>query len=131
MKQKKASVDGILHFTMALGGETSRAIDELLNRYGILVFEPITSYMDIDTWEISEGGDWSTATTMAPKETQGQIVPIIIATQQNIICPNTGLLMSLTKPVDERIAKFIETVKNWINLRYLPNTEKKAALDLL
>ncbi len=125
----KSRVDGIIHFTWLLGGETSRAaIDELLNRYGILVFEPITSYMDIDTWEISEGGDWSTATTMALKETQGQIVPIIIATQQNIICPNTGLLMSLTKPVDERIAKFIETVKNWINLRYLPNTEKKAAL---
>ncbi|MDI9624493.1 MAG: cobaltochelatase subunit CobN [Methanothermobacter sp.] len=128
-KTNKSRVDVIINFTWLVGGETSRlAIDKLLETYNILVFQPITSSKNENTWNISEGGDWSTANTIALKETQGQIAPIIVATTETITCPDTGLALSLTKPIEERGARLAETVKNWIKLRYLPNSQKKVAL---
>ncbi|MBC7118883.1 MAG: cobaltochelatase subunit CobN [Methanobacteriaceae archaeon] len=125
----KSRVDVIINFTWLVGGETSRTtIDKLLETYNILVFQPITSYQDNSTWEISEGGDWSTINTITLKETQGQIVPIIVATTETVICPDTGLSLTLTKPVEERVTRLAETVKNWIKLRYLSNSQKKVAL---
>ncbi|MGD9627069.1 MAG: cobaltochelatase subunit CobN [Methanobacteriales archaeon] len=125
----KSRVDATINFTWLLGGETSRStIDKLLETYNILVFQPITSSQDKDTWEISEGGDWFTANGMALKETQGQIVPITVATTEILICPETGLLLTLTKPIEERVARLAEIVNNWVKLRYLPNSQKKVAL---
>lgn len=115
-------VDAIVHTTWRIGDI------ELLKKYNILVFQPITLGIDGSIWNISERSDPSIANVLALKEIEGQIVPIVISTEEAFINSETGLEMSRDQPIPERINKFCDIINDYINLRYKPNKEKKIAI---
>ena len=130
MPTSKSRVDAIISLTWLVGGETSKnMVNSLIESYGILIVPAFVYGSDIHTWEIDgEGLGSASANVIALKETQGQIMPMVIGVNQRIIDPRTGIAVEMTLPLGERVERLASRLAAWSRLRELPNADKRIGL---
>ncbi|ACX73119.1 Magnesium chelatase [Methanocaldococcus vulcanius M7] len=99
---------------------------DLLKKLNVPVFHPIISYYkSYNDWkEDKQGLSADIGWTIALPEFEGVIEPIIIGTTEN-----EGFIEKKFG-IDERIEKFVERVKRWIDLKYKPKKERKIVFIL-
>lgn len=116
-----------LGFTYVSGNSTKSI--ELFKDLNVPIFAPVYT-SDLEGWEESSTGITSEVYwQIAQPELEGRIEPILMGGIETTgIDPETGIVLKHYKALPERIDRVTERVKNWIELRKLPNSEKKLAL---
>jgi len=98
---------------------------QLLKKLNIPVFSPICSfYKTIEEWE-KEELNFDIGWSIALPEFEGVIEPLIIGAQKD---EEMGCRKRV--PIKERIERFAERVKKWIELRNTPISERKVVFIL-
>lgn len=134
----KVYVDAIISMpAFGLGGDNFTDVIKFFEILNVPVFRAIHSdYISAEQWEISSqgiryltGDKWW---HIAVPEAQGIINPTIVATlAPPSKDPITGLVFSDYKVIDKNIELLADTIKNWILLKRMPNSEKKNCFNLL
>lgn len=116
-----------LGFTYVSGNSTKSI--ELFKDLNIPIFAPVYT-SNLEDWEESSTGITSEVYwEIAQPELEGRIEPILMGGIETVgIDPETGIVLKHYKALPDRIDRVTERVKNWIELRKLPNSEKKLAL---
>lgn len=125
----RSRVDAIISLTWLVGGETSKAmVNSLINTHGILIVPAFIYGSDVNTWEIETSGLGISASVIALKETQGQIMPMVIGATSRVTDSLTGIAVDLTEPIKERVEQLASRIAAWSRLRILSNSDKRVAL---
>ncbi|BDH79645.1 MAG TPA: DUF3344 domain-containing protein [Methanothermobacter sp.] len=135
LSKYKVYVDAIISMpAYGLGGDYFSGTTRFFELINVPVFKALHSdYLFAEQWELSTlglrqltGDRWW---HIAVPEAQGIIDPTIVATNSEPVTdPDTGLSYSLYKIIPANIEHLADTIKGWVNLKRLPNNEKKVAL---
>ena len=110
------------------GKEAAKGGVEILKRFDIPVFSPVTMYhKTVDAWKNdAEGLGTGIGMMIAMPEFEGVIEPLIIGGASDV----DGELQQ-RKPIEERCRKVARRVSNWIALKNKPVEQRKVAFILL
>ncbi|MBM4241344.1 MAG: cobaltochelatase subunit CobN [Euryarchaeota archaeon] len=102
---------------------------EIFKDLNVPVFAPIYS-SNLEEWlESSYGMVSELHWQIAQPEIDGRIEPILMGGKESVERDSeTGILVVRFKPIEDRIERITERVKNWVELRKLDNFDKKIAL---
>lgn len=128
----KYRIDSLVSFyTFSLGSGFINETNTLLENMNVPVFRAMTSTKRTEgEWLISDDGLlWSdTYYQIAIPETQGIVEPIFVATTEITSDPVTGAQLTSYNAIPDRIDKLAARIKNWTDLKYMDNSNKKIAL---
>ena len=128
----KYRIDSLVSFyTFSLGSGFIDQTNALLENMNVPVFRAMTSTKRTEgEWLVSDDGlIWSdTYYQIAVPETQGIVEPIFVATTENTFDPVTGANLTSYKAIPDRMDKLAARIKNWTDLKYMDNSNKKIAL---
>lgn len=114
------------------GGEYRAAVSAALAQLDLPVLKGIRlSDTSEAQWVLSEQGlNWdSVHYRVAMPELQGVSQPLVLAAMQaSKQDPQTGVLVSRSRPVDEQVALLVKRVERWAALAEKPNNDKKLAI---
>lgn len=114
------------------GGDGRRAVTEALVELDVPVIKGLRlAKVTRNQWLFSEAGlPWdSVHYRLAMPELQGVSQPLVLATAQPpAIDPQTGVSLSLTEPVADRVDAMAARMHRWARLRMLDNADKRVAL---
>jgi cobaltochelatase CobN len=96
-----------------------------LKQRNVPLFGPLSVFQDHDQWEGDQQGMAGAIMTMSVvlPEFDGTVTPYAIAAKY----PDE-LGYQIFKPIPERMEKFTALVRRWIDLRTLPNSDKRLAI---
>ena len=96
-----------------------------LHAQNVPIFGPISVFQNHDDWVADQQGMMGALITMSIvlPEYDGAIVPYAIAAKY---ADEYGY--QIFKPIPERMEKFTRMVRQWVDLKTLPNAEKKLAI---
>jgi len=103
----------------------------LFTRLNVPVLNAVTLHSQSrEAWEKSPVGldIFERAWQIGNPEMTGVIQPTVIASQERMTDPETGMAYVEERPVPERIDRLVERIRAWTNLREKPNREKRIAL---
>lgn len=103
-----------------LGGHSTRAV-EMLKKTGAKLFTPAMMFMQsIDSWKNSPRGidPLNMITSVTLPEMDGGVEPI----------PLCGISDQEVVPIEDRVDKFAQRVKKWMELRRKDNSDKRIAI---
>jgi len=105
---------------------------EFLKQMDIPVFHPLVTYYKTEAeWrEDKLGLGSSVGWQLSLPEFQGVIEPIIIGAVKRVVDERSGACVEQYWPITERIERFVNRVKNWIELKRTPPQERKVAFIL-
>ena len=128
----KYRIDALVSFyTFTLGSGFLEQTNSFLSNMNVPVFRAMTSTKRSEgEWLTSDDGlMWSDSYyQIAIPETQGIVEPIFVATTETEMDTVTGAMIGSYKAITERIEKLASRVKNWSDLKYMDNANKKIAL---
>lgn len=132
--QYQTYVDAIIQMqAYGLGGESFTDTTEFFIKLNAPLIRAIHSdYMSNEDWELSNeglstvsGDRWWHITIL---EAQGIIEPTFIGGKSSTIDPRTGVEIIGYIPQMENIHRMVDRIKNWVALKYMPNSDKVVAL---
>ncbi len=140
--QGKSRIDALIKMQpFFLGGRRGRDLSdgkeaasgvELLKKLDVPVFQPITAFhKSIDAWDAdAQGLGTDIAWSVALPEFEGVIEPIIIGASRKTEDDESGAVLELRTPIEERCARLARRVRKWVDLRRKPVPERKVAFVL-
>ncbi|WP_255772533.1 cobaltochelatase subunit CobN [Methanothermobacter sp. K4] len=128
-------VDAVVNLlAYGLGGEEFTNVTRFFEALNVPVFKAVHSdHLTLSDWELGTlglgqitGDRWW---HIAVPEAQGNMDPALVATKSEPVTdPITGLRYSLYQVINENIRDVTLTVRNWVMLGKLPDSEKRVAL---
>jgi len=129
-----ATLSGIVSlqdFTIG-GGEGRRQVTEELTRLDVPVIKGLRlASRTANQWQLSIDGIPSDKVhyKLAMPELQGVSQPMVLATAEpEVIDENTGVALTLTQPVADRVETVADRLKRWRALQSKPNADKRVAI---
>ncbi|MDF0752305.1 cobaltochelatase subunit CobN [Marinobacter sp. 71-i] len=129
-----ASLSGIVSlqdFTIG-GGEGRRQVTEALTRLDVPVIKGLRlASRTANQWQLSVDGIPSDKVhyKLAMPELQGVSQPMVLATAEpKVIDERTGVALTLTQPVPERVEAVADRLKRWHALQARDNADKRVAI---
>ena len=126
-----AGVVSLQDFTVG-GGEGRREVTEAFGELDVPVVKGIRlSDLSKPQWQFSEAGiPWDAVHyQLAMPELQGVSQPMVLSVAQPSETDDaTGVRLTLTRPVDERVAALTDRMERWSRLQQLDNADKRVAL---
>ncbi len=126
-----AGVLSLQDFTVG-GGEGRRAVTEALEKLDVPVIKGVRLPGDTEAqWRLGDAGipRETVHYKIAMPELQGISQPHLLAVAQPPrIDERTGIRLTLTRPVNERVEAVADRFQRWKRLRYLDNHDKRIAL---
>ncbi|MFN3921441.1 MAG: cobaltochelatase subunit CobN, partial [Caldimicrobium sp.] len=126
----KARVRLVIGLALKVGLNSKRAI-MVFNKLGVPIINAITLYSQSkEEFENSPLGlsIYERTWQVGLPELGGIIQPIVIASKEKRIDPDTKMEYIEENPIQERIERLVERIKAWINLQNKPNRDKRIAL---
>jgi cobaltochelatase CobN len=129
-----ATLSGIVSlqdFTIG-GGEGRRQVTEELTRLDVPVIKGLRlASRTANQWQLSIDGIPSDKVhyKLAMPELQGVSQPMVLATAEpEVIDEHTGVALTLTQPVADRVETVADRLKRWRALQSKPNADKRVAI---
>ncbi len=129
-----ASLSGIVSlqdFTIG-GGEGRRQVTEALTRLDVPVIKGLRlASRTANQWQLSVDGIPSDKVhyKLAMPELQGVSQPMVLATAEpEVIDERTGVALTLTQPLPERVEAVADRLKRWHALQVRDNADKRVAI---
>ena len=114
------------------GGEGRRQVTEALVRLNVPVIKGLRlASRTTNQWQLSIDGIPSDKVhyKLAMPELQGVSQPMVLATAEpEVIDENTGVALTLTQPVPERVDAVADRLKRWQTLQAKDNADKRVAI---
>jgi cobaltochelatase CobN len=114
------------------GGEGRRQVTEALIRLNVPVIKGVRlASRTANQWQLSIDGIPSDKVhyKLAMPELQGVSQPMVLATAEpEVIDENTGVALTLTQPVQERVGAVANRLKRWLSLQTKDNADKRVAI---
>ncbi|MHC1631937.1 MAG: cobaltochelatase subunit CobN [Methanotrichaceae archaeon] len=142
IKDEKPMIDILVNFQMffliprVIKGWSEHSTDgvEILKRLNVPVIQAVTSYYRTEKeWRESEDGLHPTGIVMniAMPEFDGTIEPTITGAVEKVDEPTVGGVYNKHVPVAEQVEFMVSRCTQWLHLKDIPNSERKAAIILL
>ncbi|MDR0355340.1 MAG: cobaltochelatase subunit CobN [Deltaproteobacteria bacterium] len=126
----RARVDAVLSFSLKFHSALMSGLADKLREMDVPIFGAVSLYAQtIDEWRASEQGipPVEVFRSLAVPEISGVVEPSPLAGRVTEKGPNGGLVQRYVL-IDEQVDRLIGRIRSWINLRRLPNEEKKIAI---
>lgn len=110
------------------GDGRQKEIQSIFQTWDVPVLQaPITHFTAEDYREKPQGIDgMSLATSVFQPELDGQIMTVACATEETAVAD--GVERRVAVPIPDRVERVCRTAMGWVNLRRLPNRQKKIAI---